>query len=369
MEDKKTQIKTPDNKGESNKPKKSKKKTIIFSITVGVVSATIGAMGGYVLYGNVHPEQDDIIIDKGTKADSEKIQDSLNNGTLVEDYADSVYEIINYSCDLYASSPYSLTLGNGLVNAAAGVKQTIVSTTYNYPDGAFNQKVSLSSVVQTADRYYDNNNEVKGYECKYESDWQSDSLEPKTYNYDEYIQSFGKLLRGKYYCVDLADATKDQIPEKFLTFDKTTYDESDESSKHEVNGVIGYSVTKKTVSSATINKTDDGYHAELELNIPNAVSYVTVQMKTTGRLKARPTFSNAKLTFDLDEKLNLVSSVFHDEYRVNTGGLVTSATSNLNQIYLTSDSWRFVYNEKTIDVKVPGIKEEFNGYQFMSETE
>lgn len=369
MEDKKTQIKTPDNIGDSNKPKKSKKKTIIFSITIGVISATIGAMGGYVLYGNVHPEQDDIIIDKGTKADSEKIQDSLNNGTLVEDYADSVYEIINYSCDLYAASPYSLTLGNGLVNAAAGVKQTIVSTTYNYPDGAFNQKVSSSSMVQTADRYYDNNNEVKGYECKYESDWQSDSLEPKTYSYDEYIQSFGKLLRGKYYCADLADATKDQIPEKFLTFDKTTYDESNESSKHEVNGVIGYSVTKKTVSSATINKTDDGYHAELELKIPNAVSYVTVQMKTTGRLKARPTFSNAKLTFDLDEKLNLVSSVFHDEYRVNTGGLVTSATSNLNQIYLTSDSEEFVYNEKTIDVKVPGIKEEFNGYQFMTETE
>ncbi len=348
--------------------KKTKKSTIIISTIISIISASVGVIGGYVLYNNINPEQDAIVIEKDKSYDKTRIENSLSAGTIADDFSEDSYILINYACDLYANTSYTLTLGRGVVQAAAGVKQSIVSTTYSYPEGVFNQKVSSSSVVNTADRYYDtNDNNVKAYECKSEDEWKKDGLESKNYSYDQYIQSFGKLLHGTYYCIDKSDVSDDEpIPEKFLTLSKEEYDSSTEESKHKRSGVIGYSLTNKSVSKSQISKTDTGYHVELDLNVGYAVSYVQVQMKTTGRLKSRPQFSSCKLTFDLDTELKLVSSVFHDEYRVNTGGLVTNAISDLDQIYLTSSTNTIENDGKSVTVTVPEITEDFNGYELMN---
>lgn len=355
-----------------NKPVKAKKKTktstIIISTVISVISASVGVIGGYVLYNNINPVQDAIVIEKDKSYDKERIETSLTAGTIAEDFSSDSYILINYACDLYANTPYTLTLGKGVVQAAAGVKQSILSTTYSYPEGVFNQKVSSSSIVSTADRYYDSNdNSVKAYECKNEDDWKKDGLESKSYTYDEYIQSFGKLLHGTYYCIDKSDTSDNEpIPEKFLTLNKDEYDASTEESKHKRSGVIGYSLTNKSVTTSTISKTDSGYHIELDLNVGYAVSYVQVQMKTTGRLKSRPQFSSCKLTFNVDNELKLISSIFHDEYRVNTGGLVTNAISDLDQIYLTGTTNTIENDGKSVTVKVPEITEDFNGYELMN---
>ncbi len=351
-----------------NAKKKTKKSTIIISTVISVISCSVGVIGGYVLYNNINPEQDAIVIEKDKSYDKDKIEASLTAGTIADDYSENSYILINYACDLYADTPYTLTLGKGVVQAAAGVKQSILSTTYSYPEGVFNQKVSSSSIVSTADRYYDtNDNNVKAYECKSEDEWKKDGLESKTYTYDQYIQSFGKLLQGTYYCIDKSDVSDEEpIPEKFLTLSKDEYTASTEESKHKRSGVIGYSLTNKSVSKSQISKTDSGYHVELDLNVSYAVSYVQVQMKTTGRLKSRPQFSSCKLTFDLSTELKLVSSVFHDEYRVNTGGLVTNAISDLNQIYLTGTTNTIENDGKSVAVKVPEITEDFNGYELMN---
>lgn len=364
----KKENKDSEKKTESTTKKKTKKSTIIVSTIVSIISAGVGVIGGYVLYNSVNPEQQDIVIEKDKTYDKAKIEKALSDNTLAEDFKDSAYDIINYSCDMYASSPYSLTLGNGVVQAAAGVKQSILSATYSYPEGAFNQKVSSSSIVNTADRYYDeNNNSVLAYECKTEDDWKKDGIESKNYTYDQYIQSFGKLLHGTYYCVDKSDVSDEEpIPEAFLTLNKDEYDASTDQTKHKRSGVIGYSLTKKSVTQAKIKKTEKGYTIELDLNINYAVSYVQVQMKTTGRLKARPQFSSCTLTFDLDDKLNLSASIFHDEYRVNTGGLVTNAISDLNQVYFTSESNTIENNGKSVSVKVPAMNEDFNGYELLN---
>lgn len=347
----------------------NKKKTIIISTIVAVLSASVGAIGGYVLYKNVNPEQDEIIIEKSKKYDVDKIEKGIAAKSLATDFVTDSYNLINYGADLYATeTPYTLTIGSGLVKAAAGVNQTIESATYSHPDGVFNQKVSSSSLVKTADRYYDDNIKVLGYECKYPEDWKKEGIEAKEYTYDQYIQVFGKLMHGIYYCTDKTDVSDEEpIPEKFLTLSKEEYQASTESTKHERSGVIAYSLTEKAVSSSTIEKTDSGYHIELELNVAYAVSYMSVQMKATGRLKARPQFSKCTLTFELDDSLHFISSVFHDEYRVNTSGIVTNATSDLNQIYLTSNSENFEYQGNSLAVKVPAISEDFNGFGLISD--
>ena len=364
----KKEIQDSEKKVKSTTKKKTKKTTIIVSTIVSIISTGVGVIGGYVLYNIINPEQQEIVIEKDKTYDKAKIEKALSDNTLTEEFKDSAYDIINYSCDMYASSPYSLTLGKGVVQAAAGVKQSILSCTYSYPEGCFNQKVSSSSLVNTADRYYDeNNNSVLAYECKTVEDWKKGGLESKTYTYDQYIQSFGKLLHGTYYCVDKNDVSDEEpIPESFLTLSKDEYDASTDSTKHKRSGVIGYSLTKKSVTQTQITKTESGYHIELDLNITYAVSYVQVQMKTTGRLKSRPQFSSCKLTFDLDNKLNLSASVFHDEYRVNTGGLVTNAISDLNQVYFTSESNTIENNGKKLSVKVPSMNEDFNGFELLN---
>ncbi len=347
----------------------NKKKTILISTIVGVLSASVGAIGGYVLYKNVNPDQDDIVIEKSQKYDIDKIKKGIESKSLASDFSEDSYNLVNYAADLYASeTPYCLTIGNGVVQAAAGVNQTIDSTTFSHPGGVFNQKVSNSSLVHTADRYYDNcDGKVTGYECKYPEDWKKEELEAKEYTYDQYIQTFGKLMQGTYYCLDKADVSDEEpIPEKFLTLNKEEYEASSDTTKHERSGVIAYSLTKKGITSSSIAKTDSGYHIELELNVAYAVSYMSVQMKATGRLKARPQFSKCTLTFELDDSLHFLSSVFHDEYRVNTGGLVTGAISDLNQIYLTSTTGEFQYQGKSVSVKVPEITEDFNGFDLVS---
>lgn len=362
MEEKEVKGGTENPEVEATPKTKTKKKTIVLSTVFAIIAGLVGGFGGYVLYGVLNPIEDDIIVEYDDAIDYKKIEAAIDGGNVVDEYSDKAYQIINYSCDKYAKSAYSLTMGKGLVNAAAGVKQNIRSTTYNYPNGFFNQKVSSSSIVNTADRYYDDGTKIVGYECKKTSEWSSDTKSAE-YTYDQYIQAFGKLGRGRYYCVDKTDATEDEIPEKFLTFDDAEYSACEDATKHERNAVIGYSVTKNSVTSSSIENNDNGgYHVYLELDIYKAVSFVTVQMKTTGRLSSRPRFSRCYLTFELDNKLNLVSSVFHDEYWVQTG-IQTSASSDLDQIYLTSDTNKFVYEGKEVEVKVPTMDEvDFNGY-------
>lgn len=350
----------------TDKPKKPVKRIITTSLLC-VVFAAVGGMGGYVLYSAVHPYEDVVVVSSQASYDREKLVKSLTSGSILDDYKDHVYDVINYSMDLQAESPYSLVLGDGLVDAAAGVKQTIKAGTYVYPEGFYQEKVSQSSIVHAADRYYadDNSYTIKGYECSYEKEWSS-SLTAKDYTYDSYIQKFGKLNKGTYYCTNSEMSDDRPIPETFLSLKKEDFDNSTDATKHSRNGVMYYTVSKESVSGSIFEKKGEGYHIEVDINPLYGVSFMRVNMKGSGRLKAMPNFTSCRLYFDLDKDLYLISSNFHDEYRVNTGGLVTNATSNLYQTYFRSANSTFTSldGSESVDIIIPDMDDlDFNGYQ------
>lgn len=362
------------NDKKTNKVKKpvTRKRTMITSIIISVISCLVGGFGGYVLYSGLNPEEDPIVIEKGnTFYDVQAIEASLEEGTFISLYQEKLQDPLNYMLDQFVSqTPYTLVIGKGVVHAAAGVEQSILSANYCSPEGFYVEKISDSSLVHTADRYYDDalSMNIKAYEAKYPTDWEK-GIEPKDYTYDQYIQAFGKLNTGLYYCLDKSDVSEEEpIPDKFLTLSKEEYEQSQETGKRVRNGLITYTLSKNTIQSGTIEKRENGYFFHVDLNVPAGVSFTTVQMKSTGRLKARPSFTSCFLEFETDLSLNLIRSLFHDEYRVNTGGLVTNATSDLNQQYFKSETSLFQTGAKEVNVSRPDPKAlDFNGYELWRE--
>lgn len=341
--------------------KNTKKRTIIIATIFSILFALVGAVGGYLLYNLLNPKNvvlqqavGEVITDK----EIAQIESDISSNSIVSNYQDNPYILINYSLDLHAKANYSLVLGQGSA-LAAGVTQNIRSATYRTPNEIFNENTSSSSVVSTANRYYDKkNNIVEAIEAKKESDWKN--ADPYQMDYDEYISKFGKLLSGLYYCT--SDTSKQPISDTFLTLDKDEFEKSKENTKFAVNSVIIYSLSKKTISSSELKENSNGYEITICLKKAGE-SYYAVQMKTTGGLRTAPDFdaSQNKLVFNLDKKLNLVSSEFIDVYQADVGPIKASTSQNLKQYYFQSETNTF--NSK--NVTIPRNGEAFNGFELL----
>ena len=353
-------IKDIDKVFNDKRAKKKKIVTITLVTTLSVIFALIGAVGGYFLYNITTPKKDNIVFAAGevaTEQDIKNIQNSLSKNSILNDYKDNPYKLINYSLNNFANAKYSLVIGKGQA-VAMGVSQNIESATFRTPDVIFNQNVSSSSVVSTANRYYDKmNNEVIQYECSKKEDWANASS--TTANYDDYIARFGKLLSGIYYCTK--DSEKTPISDKFLSLEKTEYESSNDASKFPVNSIIIYAIASKTINKSSLEKVGENYKVTLSLK-KTGESYYSVQMKTTGGLKSAPVFDPSvnKLEFTLDSELNIISSVFTDKYKADVGLMSADTTQTLTQYYYHGDTPTF----EGVEVKIPDISEtEFNGYQ------
>ena len=354
-------------------PKQEKKRAILTTSIVVAVSIVVGAAGGYVLFHWLNPER--TVLSGGgsegvvpTKAEIEK---SLSANTLEQDY--QPYQLVNYSLHAQASFPYALTLCQGAA-VSMGVSQNIQSATYSTPKVVFNQNISSSSVVHTADRYYDYlDGTVHSYKGSTAEDWAS--AKDVSYTYDDFLQKNGKLFQGSYYCTSDTSSLSEERPvsDKYLTSDPSVYEQSEEKSKHHLCGVVIYLIGPSTVKNSTLKKTDSGYEVTLDLytdsdvsqntdttkHISSGCSYYSVQMRTTGSLASRPPFTSSHLVFALDSSLYLTSSVFTDTYSANIGFMSASMSQTLNQYYFHSDSETFA----SVDVPVPEKgDEDFKGY-------
>lgn len=341
---------------------KKKKLTIILIVVFSIIFGLAGAVLGYIVYNLTSPKNDKVTLIAGetiTDKEIEAIQKSISKGTVINDYQTAPYKLINYALDLDAKAKYSLILCKGSA-VAVNVTQNIQSATFRTPDQIFNENISSSSMVSTANRYYDRkNNEVIQYECKNKDDWKSAT--PTTSNYDDYISRFGKLLSGIYYCTK--DETRGEISDKFLTLNKEEFDSSKDASKFQVNSILIYSIGSNTVykNKSIMEKKGDNYEITLSLK-STGESYYSVQMRNTGGLKSNPKFDPSvnKLIFTLDKNLNLVSSVFTDKYNADVGMIQASTTQTLTQYYFRGETNSF----NGVDVKIPDIQDiEFNGYQ------
>ena len=109
------------NDKKTNKVKKpvTRKRTMITSIIISVISCLVGGFGGYVLYSGLNPEEDPIVIEKGnTSYDVQAIEASLEEGTFISLYQEKLQDPLNYMLDQFVSqTPYTLVIGKGVVHA------------------------------------------------------------------------------------------------------------------------------------------------------------------------------------------------------------------------------------------------------------
>lgn len=331
--------------------------SIIGWTSFGLVFALLGGYSGYYIYNAIKPmDVIPFVAGSVTIPSDKEVNDALKSGKLVETFKDRGYELINYALDKYASAEYSLTLTRGST-LSTGVTQTIQSAKVVMPGMIYYENTSSSSMVSTAHRMYDRGDgKVEAYLAKQTSDWPKTAARDIPYN--EYIQLFGKLLQGKYYCTSSEDYNL-TVTDLFMTLDENEFKKSDDSTKHMVNGSTIYYIEKATTSSSVITKTESGYTIEVDL-LPSMGSnnYFVAQMKTTGNVAV--SFTNSQATFRFDENLNIISSTGFDKYDLKLGGLGLKATQTLDLYYLTSSSLNF----NDVELNIPKPNElNFNGYQ------
>lgn len=341
----------PETKGKKKKAKKksdpSSTKTTIISVAIALVFGTAGAFGGMMLYTSTHPIPTVNTFDRHSStpisSKAEAIRQSVSSGTLVSDYSDKLYDLVNYSCWLQSQSPYAMNVGYSKATSSASTTK-VYNATVSTPNEIFYQNISNTHAVvvnlNTAYRFYDDKSgTMKGYTLSTPSDW-ANNPSPTDYSYDDYIQKYGKLFKANYFVKQSSD-TSLAIPETYLTDDLAEYEASSETGKHEVNGVIVYDLMSSTVKAdeSSIKALDDGtYEVVLTLDPGTATSYYKVQMKTTGGLDSYPTFSSSQITFHLDKDLYLIDSYFHDQYNGKEYGLSVNLDMVFYQYYYHSDS-------------------------------
>lgn len=368
---------------------KKKRHILSTSIIVGV-SIVIGAGGGLLLFRWNNPETASLggTGYEGYVPTEKEVSKSLLSNSVEADYKDKYYQLVNYALSSQANYPYALTIGKATVTAKAGVtvEQKIQSCNYTTPEVIYNQNVSSSSVVKTANRFYDYlDGKVSCYLESLPTDWVKKS-DPIVYTYDQYLQKYGKLLQGSYYCTTVSDASEvteaNPISDRYFTNKKEEYDSSNDKTKHHVNGVVIYLIGPNSVKASTFKKTDSGYTISLDLytdkekkeasdelkkKISLGSSYYSVQMRTTGGLNSRPVFSSTHLDFNLDDKMMLVSSFFHDEYSATVGPISSMTSSDMYQYYFRSENSSI----NGVELTVPKCDDEdnFKGYQLFPSEE
>lgn len=292
------------------------------------------------------------------------IENSLKNDTLVDDYSSDLNAVINYAVHKQASYTYSLSMMTAVCKSKTvgiSVDQNIQSANLYTPDVNFNQNISSSSFVKTADRFYDyNKGTIDGYCTKKSSDWKN-MTEPTVYTYDNYIQNYGKLIKSEYYCVKSTDEEL-TLPEKYDTDKK---DEANENS-YVVNAICMYRFASSTIKNGTLKKDGSNYTLYLNLEPDKATAYSKVQMKNTGGLADYPEFESCEMTFSLDSELNLISASETAKYHAKVSVLSTDIEMSSEYVYLHSEDENFTRNGKTVKVTVPTMSEEsFKGYELL----
>lgn len=291
----------------------TKKRTVITILTLTLIWGGVGATAGYFGFRFFGPKQ--LVATQtggvGQIPTKEQMDEALAQPTFLQDYAEKCATVINYALDRQTSYRYTFTITRGST-VTLGMSQQINSYNLRYPEQCFFETVS-TGFVSTAGRFYDNGTDISSYKGKTAQDYPTCPEVKMTY--DDYIQAYGKLFRGKYYCTTSSEPLSKThlISDVFLTNDKDTYLGSEEKTKHEVNDIVIYYLRQNYVTQQSLKATEQGYQVDVTLTVA-ADTYYVAQMATTGGVGI-PEFTKSTLTFQLDKDLELISGHFNDIYK------------------------------------------------------
>ena len=190
---------------ESKKSKKQKapwsrkKKRIVLCSAFAALGVGVGALG-FMLFGHTAPKNNYDAVFPGYDYLALKKNNSFGNiSANAKTPKAQAVRAVNTGLYKRYLSKYSLRYRTQVVNVKIGnTKQSIEAFTYFSPERNFNQNISSSSFVHTADRYYDNKDgKVELYSGGTPDKWKD--AEAKEYTYDERMDTRGKLVAPLYF--------------------------------------------------------------------------------------------------------------------------------------------------------------------------
>lgn len=365
IDEENTSIEIVSSEEETLKSKKPKKKLAVEWIALIVVTAffaaVFGSNCGYYIYTKNNPTKDKNYIGSSAEIPTdEQMNKVLTDGTLLTSYSDKAYQVLNYSFFKQASYKYSLSITTGKTHALIA-DQVIKSAALTTPECDYYENLS-SGFTSTAYRFYDykdSSNKLKSMMCSKESDWGNKT--PDDMTYDDYIQKFGKLYKGKYYVTYDTDDSSKSVPDVYFTDSETDYKAAVKAGKsvNPVTGISIYNMNSKTVTASSIEKIDTGYRINVTFDVSKgACSYFKAQMKTTGGVTV--SFVSSSIIYEIDNELNLVHGKTVDSYK--TMGVTAD---QLLDIYYYHNDVESIYDGNMILVPDTNSTDTFKGYDLL----
>ena len=266
----------------NGKPKKKiSKKAVIGYSAVCLAGVSLSIVGGVLVGRNVFKRDNYAGVDiNAAEVDYNEVYQRFktsNPNNYFEDY--SHVELINISLLKLNDIDSFYSVSEGSVEAA-GVKQTIHGTTIKDGSAYFEEAMSASSFVKSANRFYQEGDAAQWYKGKYVDINSGDYSNAKITNYtiDEFDETWGKSLTRA--CI--------------------------------------YIVSNKSCLSSEMKSNDDGtYTIDVDLDPTLSVLRYIKQMTMTAGLSEPPVFHSVKLKFVVDKEVNLLSFTTDEVYDVH----------------------------------------------------
>lgn len=290
---------------ETTKPKrKIKKKTVIGYSIVGAVVIAVGVVGGVLVGQNVFKYDAYAGVDlNNAEVDYNEVYESFKNnknGKYFEEY--SHVELVNISLLKLGDVNNFYTITEGNVEAA-GVKQSIHGTTIRDGNNYFEESMSYSSFVKSANRFYQDDEKA---------DW----------------------YKGKYIDINTGDYSNSKIT-------NYTISEFDETWGKSLTRPCIYIISNKSCLESNLTDNGDGtYTIDVDLHPTLSVLRYVKQMVMTGGLSESPVFHSVKLTFVVDKEVNLLTFKTNEVYDVHMVIDAKNSKGSLTQ--------NFYYEERNI---------------------
>lgn len=285
------------------------------------------------------------------------VKQSLLEGSLLQDYQNKAYEVLDYSLDDFSKSRYAFKFGKQVASLniiGFNVRQDIQSYDYYTPKRNYSQSWSTSSFLTTKQRTYD---DLGGNIVTYQANGSKlmSEAQPKKMSYDEYILRYGKLPQRKYQVVNKFLNKESRIHEAYLFPDM-----ENSTNQRDIYGSLIYDIKEDTLKSQSLEKNDKGYLLSFDLDVRYALDHYALQMMNTGSLYELPKFTLSKIHVLLDENLHLKEVRCHDEFSGKTGFVSAKISMESMLLYFTSESQRFEYEGKSQVLEIPEPNSPFN---------
>ena len=295
------------------------KRVFIYLIIVAS-AATIGTGVGFAgkkLFGPVN----NIYDTSGLKIDAAQIVKKIDSYTGSKEKVDafSTGEVLNYAMEKFRTCENCCSFTFGVANAKApivgNVPQAIRSCLIKNNDKYFEESISKSSMVSLANRmfqsgiesnvdFYSSVGSIDILDNGASSEYSESSVEE--YSSNAYKEKFGKTL-----------------DEMFIYF-----------------------ISDDTILNSNIEKNDNGYVINVELDPISSTANYKNQMYNISGLSGLPEFKNVNLAFTLSKELKLNKLSINENYTAKKLG-IDADTNGVIDIYYYSDEY----------IKIPELNE------------